>query len=152
VVLCYAGIEREAKEAALTAEQRYARRQRDSKPVMEQFKQWLDVYSPTVLPQSPLGNAFAYAINRWEGLARFLEDGRLEIDNNHTEGEIKPVVIARKNFLFCDSIDGAKALSLHFSLLRTAKLHGHEPYRYYVRLLKSIPACKTVADYEALLP
>jgi transposase len=145
-------IEREAKEAQLTPEQRYARRQQDSKPVMEQFKQWLDKHWPTVLPQSPLGNAFAYAINRWEGLARFLDDGRLEIDNNHTEREIKPVVIARKNFLFCASVDGAKALSLHFSLLRTAKLHGHEPYRYYVRMLKSIPHCKTVADYEALLP
>jgi len=102
--------------------------------------------------KSSLGKAFAYCLNHWEGLTRFLDDGRLEIDNNHTEREIKPVVIARKNFLFCASVKGAEALSLHFSLVRTAKLHGHDPYCYYVKLLKKIPHCKSPDDYEKFLP
>ena len=68
------------------------------------------------------------------------------------EQQIKPLVIARKNFLFCDSVDGAKALCLHFSLIRTAKAHGWGPYHYYVQLLKSIPHCQSLEDYEKLLP
>ena len=145
-------IEREAKEKQLTSEQRFILRQEKSKPLVEQFKQWLDEMYPTTLPQSPLGKAMNYCIKLWPGLTRFLEDGRLEVDNNLTEQQIKPFVIARKNFLFASSVDGANALCMHMSFIRTAKLHGHDPYHYYVKLLKSIPHCKTVEDYEKLLP
>jgi transposase len=145
-------IEREAKNQKLTSEQRYELRQQKSKPLMEKFKAWLDEMYPTTLPQSSLGKAMSYCINRWPGLTRFLEDGRLEIDNNLTEQEIKPLVIARKNFLFCASQDGARALCMHMSFIRTAKLHGWDPYHYYVTLLKNIPFCTTVEDYEKLLP
>jgi len=145
-------IEREAKNNNFTSDQRYEWRQKKSKPIMDKFKIWLDEMMPTVLPQSPLGKAMQYCINLWPGLIRFLDDGRLEIDNNLTEQEIKPLVIARKNFMFCASMDGAKALCMHFSFIRTAKLHGLDPYHYYVKLLKSIPHCKSVEDYEKLLP
>jgi transposase len=145
-------IEREAKNNQLTPEQRYELRQQRSKPLMDKFKSWLDELYPTVLPQSPLGKAMNYCIKLWSGLARFLDDGRLEIDNNLTEQEIKPLVIARKNFMFCSSVDGAKALCMHFSFIRTAKAHGLDPYHYYVKLLKSIPHCQSVEDYEKLLP
>jgi transposase len=145
-------IERIAKENNYTPEQRYQLRQEKSKPLMEQFKSWLDEKMPTVLPQSPLGKAIKYCINLWPGLTRFLDDGRLEIDNNHTEREIKPLVIARKNFLFAASVNGARALCMHMSFIRTAILHGLDPYRYYTQLLKSLPYCQSVEDYEALLP
>lgn len=145
-------IEREAKDNKLSPEERYQLRQKKSKPLLEEFKQWLDTMWPTVLPQSPLGKAFQYCFNRWPGLIRFLEDGRLEIDNNLTEQAIKPFVIARKNFLFASSVDGANALCMHLGFIRTAKLHGIDPYHYYVKLLKSVPHCKTVEDYEKLLP
>lgn len=145
-------IEREAKNNQLTPELRYQLRQKKSKPIMEQFKAWLDKIYPTVLPKSSLGNAVNYCIKYWSGLVRFLEDGRLEIDNNLTEQEIKPLVIARKNFLFCSSVEGAKALCMHFGFVRTAKLHGLDPYHYYVMLLKNIPYCNTAEDYEKLLP
>jgi transposase len=145
-------IEREAKNNNLTPQQRYGLRQREAKPLLEKFKQWLDAGLSTVLPKSPLANAFNYCLNRWPGLTRFLEDGRLEIDNNLTEQEIKPFVIARKNFMFSSSVDGAHALCMHFSIVRTAKLHGLDPYHYYVKLLKSIPHCQSVDDYEKLLP
>ena len=145
-------VEREAKLNQLTSDLRYALRQQQSKPLMEQFKIWLDEMIPTVLPQSPLGNAMNYCIKLWPGLTRFLDDGRLEIDNNLTEQEIKPLVIARKNFLFAASQDGAHALCMHLGFIRTAKRHGLDPYHYYVKLLKSIPHCQTVVDYEQLLP
>ncbi|GAC33475.1 hypothetical protein GPLA_2577 [Paraglaciecola polaris LMG 21857] len=146
------GIERKAKDEKMTPAQRYALRQLRSKPIMEEFKQWLDEHYPSVLPKSSLGKAFSYTLKFWDGLCEFLNDGRLEADNNLTEQEIKPFVIARKNFLFCSSVNGAKALCLHFSLIRTAKCHGLDPYRYYVEILKAIPYCQTVEDYEALLP
>lgn len=145
-------IEREAKNNQLSPELRYALRQKKSKPLMDKFKVWLDEIYPTVLPKSPLGIAINYCIKFWDGLTRFLEDGRLEIDNNLTEQEIKPLVIARKNFLFCSSVDGADALCMHLGFIRTAKLHGMDPYHYYVKLLKNIPYCNGVEDYEKLLP
>ena len=91
-------------------------------------------------------------MRHWDGLTRFFEDGRYLIDNNHTQREIKPFVIARKNFLFAGSQEGARALCLHFSLIRTAKLHDLDPYQYYVEIMKAIPYCETAEDYEALLP
>ena len=145
-------IERYAKDNHLTPEQRYTLRQEKSKPLMEKFKLWLNELYPTTLPQSSLGKAMNYCINLWSGLMRFLDDGRLEIDNNLTEQQIKPLVIARKNFLFAATVDGANALCKHVGFIRTAKLNGHDPYYYYVKLLKSIPHCNTVEDYEKLLP
>ncbi len=145
-------IERTAKERALDYQARYELRQKEAKPILEDFKRWLEAVYPTVLPKSPLGNAIRYCLNLWPGLTRYLEDGRLEIDNNLTEQQIKPFVIARKNFMFAASMDGAEALCVHLSLIRTAKLHGLDPYHYYVKLLKSIPHCRSVEDYEKLLP
>ena len=66
--------------------------------------------------------------------------------------EIKPFVIARKNFMFSASQEGARALCLHFSLIRSAKLHKLDPYQYYVEIMKKVPYCEKVEDYEALLP
>ena len=114
-------IERKAKLNQLNPNQRYDLRQKESKPLMDTFKLWLDEMYPTVLPKSPLGNAINYCIKLWPGLSRFLDDGRLEIDNNLTEQEIKPLVIARKNFLFASSVDGANALCMHMSIIRSAK-------------------------------
>jgi transposase len=145
-------IEREAKVNQLTPEQRYQLRLEKSKPLFDKFNAWIDEIYPTLLPQSSLGKAVHYCIKYRVGLMRFLVDGRLEIDNNPTEQEIKPLVIARKNFLFCDSVEGAEALCMHFGFIRTAKLHGLDPYHYYVLLLKSIPRCNSIDDYEKLLP
>ncbi len=145
-------IERYAKDNNFTSNQRYELRQKESQPIIEQFKIWFDEYMPLVLPQSPLGKAFNYAIKYWDGLCQFLDDGRLEIDNNLTEQEIKPVVIARKNFMFANSVEGAHAICMHMSLIRSALANGLDPYQYYVAVLKKIPHCNTAEDYEKLLP
>ena len=136
----------------MTAEQRYQYRQEHPKPIMDEFYSWLKKHQALVLPESSLGKAFAYAIKYEAGLCRYLEDGRLEIDNNHTEREIKPVVIARKNFMFAYSVAGAHAICMHMSLIRSAIANGLDPYQYYHALLKKIPHCQELADYEALLP
>lgn len=145
-------IERRAKAQHLNSDQRYQLRQKESKPLLDEFKQWLEAHHKTCLPGSALEKAFRYALTHWEGLVSFLEDGRCEVDNNLTEQEIKPLVIARKNFMFSQSMEGAHALCLHLSLIRTAIAHGLNPHEYYVALLKGIPHCTSVEDYEKLLP
>lgn len=145
-------IERQAKRAKLTTDERYQLRLKHSIPLLEAFKDWLDTHYPLVSPQAPIGKAIAYCLKHWDGLNTFLTDGRIEVDNNLTEQQIKPFVVARKNFLFAGSQAGAKALCLHFSLVRTAIANGLDPYRYYVTLLSQIPHCQCVEDYEALLP
>lgn len=82
----------------------------------------------------------------------YLEDGRVPIDNNATERDIKPFVIARKNFMFATTQAGADALGIHFTLIISAKHHGLDPMAYYTFILKEIPLCKTFDDYEKLLP
>jgi transposase len=105
-------IERKAKDEKMSQEQRYKLRQQRSKPLMAECKQWLDEHYPTVAPKTSLGQAFAYTLKFWHGLCEFLNDGRLEADNNFTEQEITPFVIARKSFMFCSSVKGAEALCL----------------------------------------
>lgn len=145
-------IEREAKNKKLTTKQRDQLRLAKAKPILDEFKQWLDATYPTLLPKSPLGKAVAYVIKHWDGLVHYLSDGRLEFDNNLTEQEIKMFVIIRKNFLFACSVPGAKALCAHLTLLRSAIANGLEPYRYIKAVLDALPGCQTVEDYEALLP
>lgn len=142
----------EEKAKNMTSKQRHELRQEKALPLMKDLKRLLEENENLVLKKSPLGKAVTYTLKRWEGLTLFLKDGRLEVSNNLTEQEIKPFVICRKNFLFCTSIEGANALCLHLSLIRTARLHKLDPYDYYVNLLKKTPACKTAEDYENLLP
>tara|TARA_B100000035_G_C21020938_1_gene564038 strand:- start:66 stop:1682 length:1617 start_codon:yes stop_codon:yes gene_type:complete len=141
-----------AKKEQMTSRQRYDLRQKKSKPLMDELNQLLTDSAPLIPPKSTLHNAVMYVLNHWSGLYRFIDDGELEIDNNLTEQEIKPFVIGRKNFMFACSVAGANALAVHFSLVRTANKHGLDPYQYYVHILKHIPLCTSVDDYEKLLP
>ena len=77
-----------------------------------------------------LGAAFIYAVNQEEKLRRFLEDGRIEISNNRAEQSIKPFVIGRKNWLFCNTPKGAKSSAIIYSVIETAKEHGLKPFEY----------------------
>jgi len=145
-------IEANAKRLGLTADQRYELRQKESKPIVMEFHQFLLHSKLCVLPQSTLGKAIAYSLTHWEGLTRFLDHGELEIDNNATEREIKVLVMARKNFLFSYSVEGAEALGIYFSVIQSARVHGLEPESYLTAVFKAIPLCKTYEDYAALLP
>ena len=145
-------IERRMKAEKITFDEIKTIRQEKSVSLLINFKQWLEQKQTLVPPKSPIAKAINYTLRHWGGLMRYCEDGRYLIDNNHTEREIKPFVIARKNFLFAGSQEGARALCLHFSLIRSAKLHKLDPYQYYVEIMKAIPHCKTTDDYEKLLP
>jgi transposase len=127
-------------------------RQQQATPVLEGLKKYLDEKRSTVLPSSKLGKAIEYALKRWSYLLAYLRDGRYEIDNNRSERAIKPFVCGRKNWLFSNSADGAHASANLFSLIESAKLHDLDPVKYLTHVFKELPNCKTLADYEALLP
>jgi transposase len=145
-------IEREAKVAELTAAERHALRQEKSKPLIDEMFTWMRAVAPTTLPKSPLGLAFQYVLTREKGLRRFLDDGRLEIDTNLIEQQNKNLALARNNFMFSCSVAGARALCVHMSLIFTALAQCLDPYYYYVYIMKRVPLCRTVEDYDALLP
>jgi hypothetical protein len=104
------------------------------------------------LPSGKLGEALAYLTKQWTKLSRYVEDGRLEIDTNLAENAIRPFARGRRAWLFADSVSGAKASALLYSLVESAKANGLEPYSYLRGLFERLPRANTVADYEALLP
>ena len=94
----------------------------------------------------------AIALVPFTGPIRYLDDGRLEIDNNLAENAIRPFVIGRKNWLFSDSVKGVKASATLYSLIETAKANGLEPYAYLRYLFTELPKAETVEAIEVLLP
>ena len=88
----------------------------------------------------------------WSRLTRYTERGDLPIDNNRCENAIRPFVIGRKAWLFSDTPAGANASAIIYSLLQTAKANGQEPYAWLRRVMRDLPAAKTVEEIEALLP
>lgn len=145
-------LEKEAKESALDPNAIYQMRQQNAKPILDDFKIWLDENSLCVPPKSPLGQAIGYALNQWQKLIQYLKDGRLEIDNGLTERQIKPFVIGRKNWMFYQSIAGVRAAEVIYSIIETAKLNGLEPYSYLRHLLTHMPSITTELELEKLLP
>jgi transposase len=93
----------------LEPEERYQQRQQQAVPLLDEIRAWLDKSLPQVPPTSLTGKALYYLDNQWHKLIRYCEDGRLEIDNNATERTIRPFVIGRNNWLFADTVEGAKA-------------------------------------------
>ena len=127
-------------------------RLKHAKPIVDKLRKFIDDNMKKILPKSPLGEAFSYAHNQWAKLTRYLKDGRLDIDNGLTERAIKPFVIGRKNFLFCDSIAGARAAEVLYSLIETCKANKVEPYAYLRTVLAAIPSAQTIDELEQLMP
>lgn len=149
-------IEREMnrRQAPLTPEERHVERQAHSRPILAEFHGWLGAMQPIVVPKSALGKAVTYCLNQWEKLGRFLEDGRLEIDNNRAERSIKPFVIGRKNWLFANTPSGARASAVLYSMVETAKENGLDPAAYLAQLFRVLPNLPehTDASLDALMP
>lgn len=145
-------IEKIAKQRKLSYPQIKQLRQEKAVPILLSFKAWLDKNQPRTLPKSALGQAIAYACNHWQALIAYLQDGRIEIDNNAAERTIKPFKIGYKNWLFHGNERGAKASAVIYSLIETCKANKVEPYAYLREVLTKIPYANTEEDLVALLP
>jgi transposase len=126
-------------------------RQDQSVPLLTKFKAWLDGQAPAVLPKSPLGQALRYALNQWEALVRYTQDGRLSIDNNVAEREMKRIAIGRKNWLFAGSDRGGQTAAVLYTMMSSCQRHGVEPYAYLEDVLRRLPT-QPAGRLEELLP
>ena len=131
-----------------TPEQKVQVRQEKAKPLLTQFYQWLE--KANVPPKTSLGKAIQYCKNQWHKLNRYIENGELNIDNNRAERAVKPFVIGRKNWLFSNTANGAKASAMHYSLIETAKANGLIPFDYLMHCLEQLSNAKL--DIDSLLP
>ncbi len=130
-------IERNIKN--LDYDSRYKVRIERSQPVLNAFSAWIREQTPKVLPKSALGQALKYCRNQKERLEAFMEDGRLEIDNNRGERSIKPFIIGRKNWLFSNTAKGARSSAIIYSIVETAKENGLNPFNYLKFLFEELP-------------
>jgi transposase len=133
-------VEERAKTLSLSAEQRLALRQRVSARLLRQLHQYLLELQSQVLPRSPAGTAVRYALNQWQALTRFLEDGELEIDNGATERANRDIALGRGNWTFFGSDSGGKTAAVLRSFIASCKRCGIEPFAWFRDVLSRIPA------------
>jgi transposase len=127
----------EKQLALLSPEDRLRERERLSKPLMDEFYSWLaSLREP---PKSLMGKAIYYAESQRKYLERYLLDGRLEISNNRAERTIRPFVMGRKNWLFSNTPNGARASAVYYSLIISAKENGLNPFEYLTWIFTNAP-------------
>ena len=143
------GVEREAKVAALSIEQRCNLRRAESVPRLDKLRDWMTVTRTQVLDRGRLAKAIDYALSNWTALVRYCEDGRLSIDNNAAERALRTVAIGRKNWVFFGNERGGQAAAVMYSLIATCKEHDVDPRTYLRDVLLRVAK---VADVRELTP
>lgn len=133
-------------------DQRLAIRQVQSAAILEKIKALKDQSLQTCTPTSTFGKALGYLHKQWPKLTGYIKNGEYPIDNNPAENAIRPFVIGRKNWLFANSTQGAKASANLYGLIETAKAHGLNPEKYITEIYRQLPNTKTVEQIEQLLP
>ena len=131
-------VERECKEAELTDDDRLAHRIAKSKETFLRLRDWLAELKSLVLPKSPIGKAVGYFCNHADALGRFLENGRLEIDNNRCERTMRQVAVGRKNWLFAGSEAGGLRAATLYSLTVGCWELGIDPFDYLANVLQRV--------------
>lgn len=145
-------IERRATRAELDAEARRAMRREKSRPVLDALKAWYVRTAAGEPPTSALASACQYAINHWDALTRFLDDGNISLTNNFCELQIRSLAVGRKNYLFAGSDRGAESAAAIYTVLRTAVLHGADPYAYVADVLDKLANGWLESRRDELLP
>lgn len=145
-------IEHLAELREYSAEQRAALRSERSQPVLDTLHRWLVGTLAKEPPSSELAKAAGYVIRQWAPLTRFVEDGRLSIDNNLCEQQLRDIALGRKNYLFAGSHRAARRSAALYSLMRTCAQHGVPPLPYLTDLLRRLAAGWDEARLDELLP
>ena len=135
-----------------SADARHAVRQEKSKPLVLALKTWLDEQLARVSAKSVIAEAIRYGLNHWDGLTRFLEDGRIELDTNIVERGMRPIALNRKNALFAGHDQGAENWAAIASLVETCKLHGFDPQAYFADVLTKLVNLWPESRLDELLP
>ena len=125
-----------------------------SRPIIDDIRKYIDEYIDTAIAlDGYIKKAFVYINNQFPKLIAYLKDGRLNIDNNIAENHVRPIAVGRKNWLFANSVDGAKSLAGWYSIIETAKMNKLDPYKYLTHILTQIPIYRHEnKSLEDLLP
>jgi transposase len=145
-------VEKVAKEKRLAGSDLAAYRQDHAGPLLTSFADWLAEQVPRALPKSKIGEAFLYAANQWSTLIRYVQDGRLTIDNSPAEQAIRPLAVGRRNWLQIAGDGGLPSAAVLLSVAATVKRHGVNPWVYIRHILIESAARQPNADLSDLLP
>ena len=132
-------------------ERRAAMRQEHARPLLDELKVFLDAALARISGKSTLAGAIRYTLSRWAALNRYAADGRLEMSNNAAERAIRPLVLGRRNYLFCGSDAGGQRAACLYTLAETCKMNGINPQAYLTDILGRI-ADHPIHQIDALLP
>jgi transposase len=135
-----------------SADERRALRQQKSRPILDDLEPWLRTKLGLISQKTKLAEAIRYTLSRWEGLTRFLDDGRIEIDSNVVERSIRPIALNRKNALFAGSDGGGEHWAIIALLIETCKLCGVEPHAYLEDAITRIVNRHPNSHIDDLLP
>jgi len=141
-------IERETQD--LSAEDRQAIRQDKSRRIADALHGWMLAQRSQVANGGATAKALDYSLKRWQALTRFIDDGRLPIDNNWIENQMRPIAIGRKNWLFAGSLMAGQRAAAIMSLIQSAKLNGHDPHAYLRDVLRRLPTHRASRISELL--
>lgn len=141
-------IEREI--ANLSVEEKVKQRQEKSKAVLDAFFEWINSMQDKIVLNKKLKEALTYAINQREELSSFLTDGRIPLTNSRAERAIRPFAVHRKNWLFADSVAGAKTNSVMYSIIESAKVNKLNIEKYIKYLLEELPQLENLQDETIL--
>jgi transposase len=144
-------VEKQLREQKAGPQLRAAVRAWQSRPILERLRRALEVVRRRVLPKSLLGQAIDYTLARWPALIRYVEDGRLDIDNNSCENSIRPTAIGKKNFLFIGHPAAGQRSAVIYSVLGSCRRHGINPAAYLQDVFERLPKAKT-SEVPALTP
>ena len=143
-------IEHQCDDAKMTPDERKVKRNELSKPIMEAMRLWMETEGVKYSEGSLIGKAITYAYSRWDNMTRVLEDGRLLLDNNLAENEIRPITLGRKNYLFCGNHEAARNMTVVCSLLATCRNHDVNPRDYLIDIIGRMPY-QTKATHDELV-
>jgi hypothetical protein len=132
-------------------EQRRDRRQKEAEPILTELKKWLDEHKAKALPKTPLGQAIGYAVNNWQALQRYIEQGYLAIDNNLSERTLRAIALGRNNWGVLGSETGGKRAAVLYTMVGTCKHLGIDPFAYLKEALPGLFALGEDAESERLL-
>ena len=136
----------------MSADVRRRVRQEKSKPLVMAFKPWLEQQLARVSGKAEIAEELRYGLNHWEGLVRFLDDGRIELDTNIVELGIRPIILNRKNALFAGHDEGAENWACVASLVETCKLNDVDPQTYFADVLDKLVNLWPASHIDELMP
>ena len=144
-------VEKRARRSGVEGEELRLLREQASQPVLTQLRKYLLTIRDQVLPKSEVGQAVSYALKNWIALTRYLEDGDLSIDNNHTERSLRGIAIGRHNWTFVGSDRGGRTMAVLRSFVASCELAKVDPFAWFQDVLSRIGS-HSIQQLDELLP